>query len=170
MAEERTMKIEYVPREVFDLQRINDRTEIERKIDRLDAKIDITRAELNGKIDVLDEKIDKVEATLSEKIDSVKNELNSKIDVLNEKINSNEEKLNEKIDNNEVKLTGKIDEVQTVLSIAINSTNSRLDSLERALERMDRTYTFLLSIFGLILVVCTFVAPIVTPLIQKFFH
>ena len=166
MAEERTMEIEYVPREIFELKRINDRTEIERKIDKLDLKIDVRAAEINGRIDSLDAKLDATKAELSGRIDS----LDAKLDATKAELSSKDDILAEKIDSNEAKLTGKIDEVQTVLSIAINATNSRLDNLERSLERMDRTYTFLLSFFGLILVVCTFIAPIAAPLIQKFFQ
>ena len=73
--------------------------------------------------------------------------------------------MSRRIDN----LEAKVERIETTLSIAINATNSRIDSLEKTIEHTGRLHSFLISIFGLILVVCTFVAPFIAPYIQKLF-
>ncbi len=86
-------EIEYLPREVFDvhLQSIAEKSDLERRIDALDAKF--TR-----KFDALDSKINKVELTLNEKLDKTKIELQGQINVLSEKIDGVDAKLTAKID------------------------------------------------------------------------
>ena len=144
VAEERTMELQFVPREIFNLQRKNDKDELGHKIDLLDAKLETRTAELNGRIDTLNAKVDGLDKSLNAKIDRV-----------------------------ETVLTEKIDRVETVLSVAVNSTNNRLDSIEKTLEKSDRKRTLLVSLFGLLLTALVFLAPIVAPVIapaiQKFF-
>ncbi len=60
----REIDYEYVPRDFFNIQRVNDMAEIERKIDNLDHKLDVRTSEINGRIDTLEVKVDGVKTEL----------------------------------------------------------------------------------------------------------
>ena len=77
------------------LQYVHNRREkedIERKIDKLDQKVDVVKNDLEKKIDKLDQKIDTVKSDLEKKIDTVKNDLEKKMDKLDNRMDRLEDK------------------------------------------------------------------------------
>ena len=73
------------------LQYVHNRREkedIERKLDKLDQKIDTVKNDLEKKMDKLDQKIDTTRVELEKKIDTTRVELERKIDKVDQKVDT----------------------------------------------------------------------------------
>ncbi len=116
---------------------------LDRKIDLIDHKIDEQTHKLDQKIDEqtvrLDQKIDSVADRLDQKIDEQTIRLDQKIDGIDQKIDEQTIRLDQKIDSVADRLDQKIDEQTVRLDQKIDSVADRLDQkIDEQTIRLDQ--------------------------------
>ena len=98
---------------------------LNKKIDKLDVKVERINGDLSGKIDKLDVKVDRVKEDLSGKIDK----LDVKVDRINGDLSGKIDKLDAKVERINGDLSGKIDKLDVKVDRVNDNLGAKIDAV-----------------------------------------
>ncbi|MBR1486622.1 MAG: DUF4164 family protein [Synergistaceae bacterium] len=168
MAEERLIEMQYVPRDLFDiqLQHINERYSSEEKMTEL--RFDRFQASMERKFESFENRVDKRISGLEKRIDGVEARLNNKIDSVETKLNSRIDKVEADLKETRAELKGDINALnQKIDAVAKNVINLEA-SVNARFDEIDKNQNKWFAIFGIALTFITVAIPLITIIAQKF--